>query len=132
MRIPRRLVEEIFTHARRDAPSETCGWLAGRNDEVERIYPVANAAQSPQTGFVMEPQAQISSMRAIRQAGMEIVGTYHSHPASPPIPSERDHRLALYPDIVHLIVSLKSQPGLRLWRITSEETRELELRQRVS
>lgn len=120
MRLPRGLLEEVFSHARRDAPSEACGWLAGHEGEVERVYPVPNAAEEPEANFVMEPQAQISAMRAIREAGLEILGTYHSHPATPPVPSERDRELGLYPDIHHLIVSLSPEPEARLWRITED------------
>lgn len=132
--IPETLLEEILTHAKREAPNEACGWLAGRNGRfeesgkrkpegmrpdtlIEKTYPVPNASETPRTRFVMEPESQICAMREIRNSGLEIVGTYHSHPKSPARPSESDLELALYPDIPHLIVSL-SEDESRWWRIS--------------
>lgn len=121
--IPENLLEEIFAHAKHEAPNEVCGWLAGKSREVERTYPVVNASETPRTRFAMEPEAQISAMKRIRESGIEIVGTYHSHPRSPAHPSESDLELALYPDICHLIVSL-SQGEARWWRISESGVME--------
>ncbi len=111
------LLEGIFAHARSEAPDEVCGWLAGRDGEIEETYPVPNASERPKTRFVMEPEAQLSTMREIRELGLELVGTYHSHPKSPARPSGRDRELALYPGLAHLIVSL-SDADVRCFRIT--------------
>ncbi|MDQ3507791.1 MAG: M67 family metallopeptidase [Actinomycetota bacterium] len=134
------MLEEIFAHANRESPNEACGWLAGRNGAMEesegarlhaarreilvqKTYPVPNASEHPGTRFVMEPESQISAMREIRNSGLEIVGTYHSHPKSPAHPSESDLELALYPDIVHLIVSLTDGEA-RWWRISNSGIEE--------
>lgn len=124
--IPRKLLDKIAAHARDESPREVCGWLAGEAGEVHGIYPVPNAARDPEREFVMEPRSQIDTMNLIREAGLELLGTYHSHPKTPPVPSERDMNLALYPDIMHLIVSLE-RPGpefacwsFACWRITED------------
>ncbi len=140
--IPSNLLEDIFAHARREAPHEICGWLAGfagesgktqpaspkprRERSVELIYPVPNASEGPKARFVMEPEAQLSAMRKIRELGLELVGTYHSHPRSPAHPSERDRELALYPDLAHLIVSL-SDGEARCFRISEGKNIEMKV-----
>ena len=127
--VPRALLGELARQARREAPREVCGWLVGRKPgAVSGARPVPNAAPDPEREFVMEPQAQLDALRSFRRAGLALLGTYHSHPRSAPVPSERDAALALYPGLVHLIVS-PGGPGGRarfgLWRITGEGRREV-------
>ena len=40
-----------------------------------------------------------------------MVGFYHSHPASPPEPSERDVAEFSYPGCLYAIVSLRAEPA---------------------
>lgn len=57
-------------------------------------------------------------MRVARSRGLEIVGAYHSHVASPPRPSEID-RAEAFPGFLFLIVSLAepSAPELAAWEL---------------
>ncbi len=122
------LLAALVSHAHHEAPYEACGWLAGKGAKVERICPVANVAGDRRRSFVMEPEAQLRSMREIRGSGLELVGTYHSHPITPPRPSVKDRLLALYPDSAHLIVSLAgAEPEVRCYRITEEGNHSVEL-----
>lgn len=126
--LPRRLLEEILSHARREAPKEVCGWLAGRGERILKVLPVPNAAKDPHLRFRMDPEAQLRTMHEIDDGGMEIVGTYHSHPKTSPIPSPHDRELALYPEAAHLIVSLAvPEPQVRCYRIAPEKTVEIGL-----
>lgn len=121
IRLPKDAAREIAAHARAGSPREVCGWLAGSDGEVSRVVRVPNAARDPLTHFMMDPQAQISAMREIRESGLEIVGTYHSHPRTPATPSARDLQLAAYPELAHLIVSLANpEPQFDCYRIAAE------------
>jgi desampylase len=126
--LPKGLLEAAISHAKDGAPEEVCGWLAGKENRVQKIYPVPNAAEDPGSRFSMEPEAQLTVMRQIRERGLELTGTYHSHPKTPPHPSVRDWDLALYPDAAHLIISLATpEPEVRCWRITQTGVDPLEL-----
>jgi proteasome lid subunit RPN8/RPN11 len=103
--IPKELLDAIVAHARRETPNEVCGWLAGEGDEIRRVYPVPNVAGDPQVGCRMDPEIQLSTVREIRDLGLELTGIYHSYPRTPAVPSVRDGELA-YPEAVHFIVSL--------------------------
>ncbi len=82
------------------------------------VYSVPNVAEDPEVGFRMDLEIQLSTMREIRDLGLELTGTYHSHPRTPPAPSARDRGLAAYPKAVHLIVSLAApEPEVRCYRI---------------
>lgn len=124
METPERLLAEIVAHARRQSPDEVCGWLAGREGHVKRVYPVPNVAEDRRHAFSMEPEAQLRTVRDIREAGFELAGTYHSHPRTPPYPSLKDRQLAYYPNLVHLIVSLVgAEPVVRGYLITDKGNR---------
>ncbi len=58
-------------------------------------------------------------MKDIRNSGTEFIGIYHSHPHSDAYPSKRDIDLAFYPEVSHVIVSLKDEkaPRIRSFKI---------------
>ena len=119
--IPDELLSEIIAHAERGAPEEVCGWLAGKENHAMRAYPAPNAAKNPERAFEMEPEAQLRAMREIREAGLDLTATYHSHPRTPAEPSARDLALAAYPNSFHLIISLAGkEPDVRCYRVTDE------------
>jgi len=83
---------------------EVCGLLGGNGNVVEVVIPVENILHSP-FRFRMEPRAQLRAMQAIEDAGLSLIGIYHSHPGGPPGPSSQDLRDAAYLDAAYLIWS---------------------------
>lgn len=57
----------------------------------------------------MDPEEQLHVMRAMREAGLSMLGICHSHPDSPAYPSEKDIRLAVYDETAYLVVSFADQ-----------------------
>lgn len=92
-------------------PAEACGLLAGLNDRVSQLYPVTNILHS-QVRYQMDPQEQLRAFQDIDDAGLELLGIYHSHPNGPDKPSPTDIAEAYYPQAVYLIWSLKTG----IWR----------------
>jgi proteasome lid subunit RPN8/RPN11 len=103
----RSVVEAVVEHAERERPSECCGLLIGRADEILEAIPARNLAGNPNR-FLIDPQAHVDARRAARLRGLAVVGFYHSHPHSPPQPSARDLAEVAYEDALHLIVSLQT------------------------
>jgi proteasome lid subunit RPN8/RPN11 len=95
--------DELVAHACEDAPNECCGVLLGHDRCVERVSRARNSLGSP-TRFLIDPRDQIAALKAARAAGQHIVGYYHSHPSSPPEPSETDRR-DVPPGECHVIVA---------------------------
>lgn len=119
--IPHELIREVIAHAEEETPEEVCGWLAGNGNRAVRAYRVPNAAENPIRNFLMQPEEQLATMRKIREAGLDLTATYHSHPCTPAEPSARDLALAAYPGSFHVIVSLASEePEVRCYRITGD------------
>lgn len=111
-------LEEMIQHVKDELPNEGCGILAGKNGKVLKVYKMTNTDKSPST-FFMEPKEQFEAMKDMRCLGLEMVGIYHSHVASPAYPSTRDVKLAFYPDVYYVIISLrdKENPQVRTFRI---------------
>ncbi len=105
MVIPAAMRDQIVAHARAGLPNEACGLIGGRDGRGERFYPAESDQPSPYY-YRIESRDQIRIMNEIEDAGLELVGIYHSHVSSPAYPSRTDSEQAFWPDAVYLIVSL--------------------------
>jgi proteasome lid subunit RPN8/RPN11 len=129
MRIARRLLDQIVSHAREDAPDECCGMVAGVNGEATRVYAARNAEASP-FRYTIHPQDQIRIMSEIEERGEEIAAIYHSHTKTPAEPSQTDINLAEnWPDPLYLICSLADDehPAVRGFEIRDGRVEEVDL-----
>jgi [CysO sulfur-carrier protein]-S-L-cysteine hydrolase len=126
----------VFEHCSEGYPNEACGILGGKGGAVEKVYRMKNAKPGP-SYYEMDPQEQFRVMRDIRQAGLALVGVFHSHPAGPAYPSSVDVARAYwpgtslpnYPEAVYVIVSLRdpARPSARAFSIESGTVAEVRL-----
>jgi proteasome lid subunit RPN8/RPN11 len=110
LEIPRHIYEDMLEQARAEAPIECCGILAGRHGRAEKLYKMANA-ENRRDHFMMEPEQQFEAIKDIRSSSLDMLAIYHSHPETPVRPSAEDIRLALTPNVVHVIISLQGNNG---------------------
>ena len=106
MIVLREVIEHILAQAEEKAPIEACGFLFGLQGRIIRDHPMTNA-DGREDHFSFDPNEHLAALRAASAEGLEIVGVYHSHPATPARPSAEDVRLAHYPHIIYVIISLK-------------------------
>ena len=121
-------LDSITIQAYEGLPAEVCGLIAGhvytnRNDEagilrvVKKVYPLTNTDASAEH-FSMDTREQFSALKDMRAGGLELLGNYHSHPATPPRPSDEDIRLAFDPQLTYAILSLaKDTPAFCAYNI---------------
>ena len=124
--ISRAALEEVCAHAREARPAECCGLAGGAEGAARSIYRLTNVAVDPLTAYEAAPRELFEAQRQMRGRGEELVAIYHSHPrSSDPSPSERDVRLAYYPQAVHLIVgfSREGDAVVRAFRLYEAERR---------
>lgn len=86
---------------------EVCGLVGALHGAPASYYPVENRAENRASRYLMDPQQQIDVMRTMRSTGQELFGIFHSHPDSPPVPSEIDREMAAYPGVVYFIASTR-------------------------
>jgi [CysO sulfur-carrier protein]-S-L-cysteine hydrolase len=109
MKISQALIDEMVAHAREDLPNECCGMIGGRDGEATKVVRVENAAASP-LRYEMDPQGQYDALKAIEDAGDELIGIYHSHTRSAAYPSQTDvNEARMWPEQVYVIVSLEDE-----------------------
>jgi len=118
LKLFQKIIDALIVHAKEEAPNECCGLLGGQDGVIHQVYPIANlpsqdpmvfALQVPddrRVRYVMDPKGQLLAQKQMRQTSMDLMGIYHSHPHSPAYPSATDVRLAFYPEVYYLIVSL--------------------------
>ncbi len=113
---------KILAYCRQNLPNEACGLLAGTEGvgvkKILKVYLLTNTDASNKH-FSMSPQEQFAALKDARANGMVLIGSFHSHPASPPRPSEEDKRLAYDSAMEYLILSLqdKENPVLKAFGI---------------
>ena len=121
------MLDAIVAHARADAPLECCGLLIGSGDLVDEHYPVRNVRQS-RVAFEVDPAGHFAAIRKARASQRAVIGAYHSHPASAPVPSRTDVQDAHDAELLHLIVSLATSPAVTgAYRINGNEVTRIEL-----
>ena len=126
VRVSAGILKQLIVHSKRELPNEACGYLAGKEGEIVRYFPMTNIDQSPDH-FSFSPEEQFETVLRIREEQLEIVGNYHSHPKTPARPSQEDIRLAYDPSIYYLIVSLLGNPQVKAFQIQEGEVTPIEL-----
>jgi proteasome lid subunit RPN8/RPN11 len=114
LRLPGALADEIRRHGEAAYPAECCGAMVGRAEggakEVLRLSPAINRRTDDPHRYLIAPDDLRQLERAVREAGQEIVGYYHSHPDHPARPSAFDAEHA-WPWYSYLIVRVDRGRG---------------------
>ncbi len=117
MIIPKEIVEQLILHAKKDLPNEACGYLAGLDEIVTKVYAITNIDQSHEH-YSFDPEEQFTAIKDMRKKNLVPIAVYHSHPATPARPSKEDIKLAYDPDISYLIISLAGDtPDIKSFKI---------------
>jgi len=72
--------------------------------------------------FLVSPADTVAAMRRAREAGLDLIGVYHSHPNHPAVPSAFD-RDAAWPEWSYVIVSVREEgvTEVRSWVVETDE-----------
>ena len=85
--------QKIVAHGREGKPLEICGLLVGTRQGDDAIVAEVHRVDStdPQeTTYSMDGLQYMKIDQDARERGLEIVGIYHTHPATQPYPSKTD------------------------------------------
>jgi proteasome lid subunit RPN8/RPN11 len=135
MQIRAEAVKAITAHARRERPRECCGILLGTADEVVEAVAADNVAAEPLRSYEVSPADHIAQIRRCRdtakadEGGLKVVGVYHSHPHSAPVPSPTDLDQA-YEEYIYLIVGPADDSApleIRAYRLSGNRFVDLQL-----
>jgi proteasome lid subunit RPN8/RPN11 len=93
LRLSEGTMAEIRREGERAYPAECCGVLAGRSGETKevlRFMPVMNRRTDDPHRYLISPSDLRRAEVEVRNAGLEVLGFYHSHPDHPAVPSAFD------------------------------------------
>ena len=115
----------LVRHARTVAPIEDCGLLGGIVEDgakvVKKVFYLTNTDHSEEH-FSLDPKEQFAAVKELRAQGWQLLGNWHSHPASPSRPSEEDKRLAFDRQASYFILSLAGgEPVLNSYHIDKDK-----------
>ena len=120
--------QTLITHARAESPHEACGLLVGQGERIIEIIPIPNIAADPRHAYRMDDRRLVETLSHLPARYLDLLGFYHSHPQSDPIPSPTDIKQATYPDTPYLIVGLKgSEARLAAWTMRLGQVNEVPL-----
>jgi proteasome lid subunit RPN8/RPN11 len=92
----------LLLGTRRSGPQDSLG-VAPTLWHLQRVWPTANVwepAVERLRRFRIDPREQLHAQKWARVHGLEVLGSLHSHPASPPLPSATDRSMAFAPTLM--------------------------------
>lgn len=93
--LPQKIRDELLSDGLQRHPEEACGLLFGTFDDqlgfIHRYLPVVNHSRAPLHAFELDPAVWVRSC-----FDSQLIGIYHTHPNSPPLPSPEDLRQLPY------------------------------------
>ncbi|GAB4437251.1 MAG: M67 family metallopeptidase [Anaerolineae bacterium] len=124
MKITDAQLKQIYAHAKESYPFECCGFLLGVFENgglVRQVRRAANQNTERTDRFVISPEEFAQAQFAADDAGMDIIGIYHSHPDWPAIPSQTDMESA-WEGVFYLIASVHEGMPLNtnIWQLADD------------
>jgi proteasome lid subunit RPN8/RPN11 len=114
----------IRAHGRDTFPHECCGAMLGRDGVVSEAFMLANTTEEgPRRRFLVRPDDYRVAEKRARDAGLDLLGFYHSHPDHPAQPSQYDLDHA-WPFFSYVIVSVMAGEDklLTSWRLKEDRS----------
>ena len=110
--IPADAAEAMNRHIEATYPYEACGAIFGTGDGAGEAWLVTSVEPAPNEHaddqhrrYLVSPAFQAEAEMRALQAGLDVIGWYHSHPDEPAHPSEYDraHAWVGYAYLVHSV-----------------------------
>lgn len=114
-------LDHLRALARESAPDECCGVLLGDGGTVLEIRQVRNVA--PEGRFEMDPDELIGILTGADDAGLAVVGSFHSHPRGRARPSVVDVGAA----VGGWVMVIVGRRHVRAWSLADGPAREVPL-----
>ena len=125
--------DRLQEHAERSYPEECAGLVLGRRDptgtSIVEALPLANVStHSRHNRFQLDPLDCLNAEKRAAATGLEVLGSYHSHPDHPALPSAFDLEHASAADWSYLIVPVASGRAgpPRSWVLSPDRSQFLE------
>ena len=115
----------IRAHGRETFPHECCGAMLGKDGVVHEAFKLPNTTEEgPRRRFLVRPDDYRVAEKRAREAGLDLLGFYHSHPDHPARPSQYDLDHA-WPTFAYIIVAVAqgAATDMTVWFLTDDRSR---------
>ncbi|MBX0356616.1 M67 family metallopeptidase [Halobacillus sp. Nhm2S1] len=110
MKILKDLYDQMILQGSEALPYETCGLLTGEGpSDIQKLWPLENEWKSPHRFYVSKKVVE-ETLKRITAIHQTVLGVYHSHPTTAPVPSFYDLKNHPDDDIKMMIISYKNIP----------------------
>jgi proteasome lid subunit RPN8/RPN11 len=112
-----------------------CGVLGGTRadgdgpDRVSVVRRVENVAADRRVAYELGPAETLATIEELEADGVDVVGFYHSHPESDPVPSEADRDRATWTGYVYLICAPDGRTNAYRWDGSAFDRLTLDVRE---
>jgi proteasome lid subunit RPN8/RPN11 len=123
--VPRRVYNEIVSHAKDSYPNECCGVLIGNTLGSRKVFSSERATnineERARDRYILDPMELNIIDKTARASNLDIIGFYHSHPDHTDRPSEFDRKEG-QPGYTYMIVSVLegTDVAVRCWIFDEE------------
>lgn len=124
--IKKKHMDEIEAHGKEGYPHEVCGIILGiagseKNETLQLRRATNLNSDRAHDRYELDPKDLLRAEKDARDADMEIIGFYHSHPDHPDIPSEFDRERA-WPSYSYIIISVMGgkETSTKSWLLNDE------------
>jgi proteasome lid subunit RPN8/RPN11 len=114
----------IRAHGRQTFPHECCGAMLGKDGVVREAYALPNTTEEgPRRRFLVRPDDYRVAEKRAREAELDLLGFYHSHPDHAAKPSQYDLDHA-WPSFSYVIVSVMGGEDKQLtsWQLKDDRS----------
>jgi proteasome lid subunit RPN8/RPN11 len=122
--IVRAVEDAIRRHGQETYPHECCGALVGVEGRVMDVVALPNTTEEgPRRRFLVRSSDYRLAERRASEAGVELLGFYHSHPDHPARPSQYDLDHA-WPTFAYAIVAVAAGRAgdMTVWWLKEDRT----------
>ena len=124
------VLDSIRQHGAEAYPEEGCGFLLGvvTEDGTYRVTDTRRApnrrSDRPTRRYELTAEDYREADAAAHEQGLDVVGTYHSHPDHPARPSETDLAEATFSGFPYVIVSVRdgAPETLTAWTLAPDRS----------
>ena len=112
--LSRSLATQLLKQAQDSPQQRVCGLLLGKQQQAERVVPLRNQAATPTTTHSVDAEEFAQVVNQALSEGLSPMAIYHSHPDSPPLPSQQDRAASPDPALPLLVISLNIKGVLEM------------------
>lgn len=103
--LTKKVAKRLLAEAQEALPCEYSALLCGRGATITAHIPMP-ASTASEHSFAWDGPSFLGALRQMHESGLEWLGVLHSHPATPPLPSQQDVEGWHYPTLSYWIVGL--------------------------